>query len=61
MATQTKTATTGPVIKGRDLPKEAFDYNADVTKESVDRMKEKAAPIIDNDEWEVIDGFALHG
>lgn len=40
-----------------DLSKDVVesDYNEDITKECVDKMRELAAPYINNEEWEEID------
>jgi hypothetical protein len=43
--------------KSRKFPAEAYDYQDDVTKEAVDKVREQARPMIDGGEWEVIDGF----
>jgi hypothetical protein len=42
---------------GRAFPKEAYDFHDDVTKEAVDKVREKAEPMIKGDDWEVVDGF----
>ncbi|MEP0233268.1 hypothetical protein [Roseibium sp.] len=60
MATPVQTAAsmTGRVpMQDREFPKEAFDYDAEVTKEAIDQIKEKAATTINSEEWEIIDGF----
>lgn len=38
-------------------PKEAYEYQDDVTKEAVDKMRKEVAPLIDKRKWKVIDGF----
>lgn len=42
---------------GRNLPPEAFQYDDDVTPETVETIKEKADRIIRKEEWVVIDGY----
>jgi hypothetical protein len=63
VATPMKTGAhaTGAPMKERKFPKEAYEYEAEVTQEAVARVKAKAAPVLEQDEWETIDGFALHG
>ncbi len=41
----------------RRFPPEAYDYHDDVTKEAVDRVKEKARDEIEKGNWELVDGF----
>ena len=41
----------------RRFPPEAYECNDDVTEEAVEIMRKKAAPIIDAEEWETVDGF----
>ena len=47
----------GATHSGREYPKEAYDYHDDVTKEAVDKVRKKAAPIIEKGDWEVVEGF----
>jgi len=42
---------------GRAFPPEAFQYNDDVTQETVKTIQEKADRIIREEEWVVIDGY----
>lgn len=41
----------------RAYPAEAYDYEDDVTEEGVEEVRQKAAPIVEAEEWELIDGF----
>lgn len=43
--------------EGRKFPAAAYEYNDDVTEHAVQKVREKAAPIINDGDWEVIDGF----
>ena len=42
---------------GRKFPPEAYEWDDDVTKEAVDKVREEVRPLIETAEWEVIDGF----
>lgn len=57
MSTMKKTDHSHENNNNRRFPPEAYDYHDDVTKEAVDRIREKARPELDRDEWEVVDGF----
>lgn len=39
------------------FPKEAYEYQDDVTKEAVDKMRKEVSPLVDDRKWKVIDGF----
>lgn len=39
------------------FPKEAYEYQDDVTKEAVDKVREAVAPLVKDRQWKVIDGF----
>lgn len=41
----------------RRFPKEAYEYQDDVTKEAVDRMRKEVAPLVKDRQWKVVDGF----
>lgn len=41
----------------RRFPPEAFEPNDEVTVEGVEEVRKKAAPHIEAEEWEHIDGF----
>lgn len=45
------------VDDNRRFPKEAYDCHDDVSKDAVDKMRTKAAPVIESEEWETVDGF----
>lgn len=57
MSSMKKTAANHTTDHERKFPAEAYDYDDDVTKEAVDRVREKARPMIESGDWEVIDGF----
>ena len=42
---------------GRKFPPEAYEWDDDVTKEAVDKVREEVRPLIETAEWELIDGF----
>lgn len=56
MSTMKKTAADDN-HKGRKFPAEAYEYHDDVTKEGVDKVREKVREVLGEGEWEVIDGF----
>lgn len=56
MSTMKKTAA-AENNHGRKFPAEAYEWNDDVTKESVEKVREDARRFIDKGDWEVIDGF----
>lgn len=55
MSSMKKTATAGN--HDRKFPPEAYEYDDDVTKEAVDKVRDDARRLIENGDWEVIDGF----
>lgn len=42
---------------GRKFPAEAFEWNDDVTKEAVDKVRDDVRHLVEHADWEVIDGF----
>jgi hypothetical protein len=42
-----------------DLPPEAFDYDDDVTPEAVEILRKKAASVMNQGTWKVIEGEKL--
>lgn len=50
-------STTSNGEQDRRFPREAYDFHDDVTKDAVDKMRTKAAPAIESEEWETVDGF----
>lgn len=42
---------------GNAFPKEAFEYEADVTTETVAEVQKRAKEQLDKQEWEVVDEF----
>jgi hypothetical protein len=54
-----KAAMTSSSNGDRKFPAEAYDFTDDVTPMAVEEMRQKAAKVMNSDEWEVIDGFAL--
>ncbi len=41
----------------RAFPPEAYDYDGDIRPEDVKRLRERAAPHVDDGEWDVVDGY----
>lgn len=41
----------------RRFPEEAYEYQDDVTKEAVDKMRDEVEPLVKDRQWKVIDGF----
>ena len=46
-----------PVMQSAAFAPEAFEYTDDVTPEAVALLRDSAKKEIENDEWELIDGF----
>jgi hypothetical protein len=60
MSVQKKVATRQNATNGGNgtsLPPEAYQFDADVTPEAVETVRERARPLIESEEWELIDGF----
>lgn len=49
-----------PTSAERKFPTEAYEWNDDVTKEAVDKLRDDARKYLDNGEWEIIDGSVSH-
>ncbi|MHC1549378.1 hypothetical protein [Phyllobacterium sp. K27] len=47
------------LYSARRYPEEAYESVDDVTEQAVKRMREKAAPRINSEEWVKIDGFGI--
>lgn len=43
--------------KSHRFPSEAYEPADDVTEEGIEQLRKKAAPYIEAEEWEHIDGF----
>lgn len=43
--------------RSRKFPDEAYEWDDDVTKEAVDKVRDEVRPFVEAVEWEVIDGF----
>lgn len=41
----------------RQFPAEAYEFEDDVTEEGIEKVRTKAAPVIEAEEWELVDGF----
>lgn len=44
----------------RRFPPEAYEYDDDVTPEAVDAIRQKAAKLVEAEQWEVVDGFGAN-
>ena len=44
----------------REYPVDRFDYNDDVTKEAVRKVREKAAPQVEKADFELVDGLGRY-
>lgn len=56
MSTMKKTAAANHTQE-RKFPVEAYEWNDDVTRESVEKVRDDARHLIEGGDWEVIDGF----
>ena len=45
------------IADGRKFPPEAYDFDDDVTSEAVAQMQAMADKGMDDDGWEIVDGF----
>jgi hypothetical protein len=52
-----KTAPQHTADRSNRFPPEAFEPMDDVTEEGIEKVRTKAAPYIEAEEWEHIDGF----
>ena len=58
MAQKKRVLSAGTVaLDGTVYPPEAYDYHGEVSKEAIEKLKEKVGEDFSDDDWETIDGF----